>query len=324
MKNLVILFTFLFFAGFACKSDSKKDSEQSNEDDAKAHLAGQVNIVGSEAMYPLVKIWADEFMKVYPKAKVKVISKSGIEGIKSVKEGKADFAMLARSLNEDEKGLWPIPVARDAVVAIINVNNPDLQNIMNWGMDQTKFNKIFVAGTINNWKDVYSNKNIDEPIKVYRLSDKNCAAKVWAEFVEATQESPMLGEEFDLDSRLINAVKMDRNGIGFINLAFAYDNYTKYEHSEFKVIPIDFNSNELIDDDEFIYHNKNRLLDAVKDERFKRPPARNLYLVSSKKPTDALNKAFVKWILSTGMNFMKDAGYVMLDADESSEIVKKL
>ena len=264
--------------------------------------------------------------------KIKVTSKSGNEGIKAVKAGRADFAMLARTLNDDEKGLWPIAVGRDAVVAIINVNNPSLQNILNWGIDKAKFKKIFVSGGIKNWKDVYKNKNIDEPIKVYKLSNENCASKTWAQFVE-TDPDELLGEAFDLDSRLINAVKMDRNSIGFINLAFAYDNYTKYEHSELTsgtlTVPrcaktIDFNGNELIDDDEFFYHNKNRLLDAVKDERFKRPPGRTLYLVSEKKPADALSKTFIKWILTTGMNFMKDAGYVMLDQEECTDIIKNL
>lgn len=323
MKNLIITFALLSIIALSCKSDKNKTSGESDNKQEQNQLAGQINIVGSEAMYPLVKIWADEFMKVYPKTKVKVISKSGMQGLETVKNGKADFAMLSRSLNEDEKGLWPIPVARDAVVAIINVNNPDLQNIMNWGINKEKFQKIYVSGSMNNWKQIYKNKNIDEVINVYKLNKNNCASHVWADFLETTPDD-MKGEAFDTDSRLINALKMDRNGIGFINLAFGYDNYTKYEHSEFKIIPIDFNGNELIDDDEFFYHNKTRLLDAVKDQRFKRPPARTLYLVADKKPTDALDKAFIKWVLSTGMNYMKDAGYVMLDTDECSEIINNL
>lgn len=324
MKRLVLLLSLIVFvAASSCKSDQKGESQEKASEETKevSSLAGQVNIIGSEAMYPLVKIWADEFAKVYPKTKINVVAESGIKGIEALKNGKADFAMLARTLNEDEKGFWPIPIARDAVVPIINIKNPDLQSVMNWGIHKEKFKDIFVSGKINNWGQIFKNKDINEPIKVYRLSSNNCASKVWAEYLE-TEQDEVKGDVFDLDSRLIDAVKMDRNSIGFINLAFAYDNYTKYEHKDFKVVPIDFNGNELIDDNEFFYHNKNRLLDAVKDNRFQRPPARQIFLVANKKPSEPLSKTFIKWILSTGRNYVKDAGYVVLDDKEYNDILK--
>ncbi len=321
MKNILfILLVALVFVSCKSRSTETDENKQKQQEIQQSKVAGQLVVSAARPAFPIISIWAKEFQKVYPKSTIKVYTGDDEKNIEVLKERKINMVMA--SYKPKDSALWTIPVAKDAVVAIFNFDNNSISNLTNDGITKEKLKKIFVSREIDHWGQVYNDKN-DEAINVYSLSFKNGASHVWADFLD-TEPQNLKGKKMDRDTEIIDAVKKDQNGIGFINLTFAYDNYTKFEHPDFKVLPIDFNANGMIDDAEFFYINKNRLLDAIKDERFHAPPARYIFAVMNNKPKDKLSKAFLKWILTTGKNYMKDAGFVGLESDVANKQLEKL
>lgn len=321
MKNILFI-PLVALVFMSCKSSSTETDEnkQKQQDIQQANVTGQLVVSAARPSFPIISIWAKEFQKVYPKSTIKVYTGDDEKNIEVLKEGK--IHMVIASYKPKDSILWTIPVGKDAVVAIFNFDNNSISSLTNDGITKEKLKKIFVSREIDNWSQVYNDKN-NEPINVYSLSSKNGASHVWADFLD-TKPKNLKGKKMDRDAEVIDAVKKDQNGIGFINLTFAYDNYTKFEHTDFKVLPIDFNANGMIDDAEFFYINKNRLLDAIKDERFQAPPARHIYAVMTKKPKDKLSKAFLEWVITTGKNYIRDAGFVGLDGDIANKQLEKI
>lgn len=326
MNKLKIFLVAFVVVGFAqCKNNETTTKQELIDDETKNAIAGQINIYGSEAMYALVKTWGDEFMKIHDKVIVNVsIAKTEKEYLDALSKGRCDFAMLTH-LPEKQAGVnyFEIPIAQDAVVAIFNRDNPDIQNIINNGLSKQHLIDIFISGKISIWEEIYKAKTTKSKINLLKLSKDNGASKTWADFLESSPDN-IHGTEYKNDNELINALKKDPNAIGYVNLSFAYDNYTRLEHSEFKIVPIDFSGNALIDDTEFFYHNKDRFLDAIKDKRYANPPGRKVYLLSKEKPGTLLEKSFLKWIFSTGKNYVKTSGFALLDESEIKESIERL
>lgn len=321
MRNILFI-PLVAIVLISCKSSTtdRDENKQKQQEVQQSNVAGQLVLSAARPAFPIISVWAKEFQKVYPKSTIKVYAGDDEKNIEVLKEGKIN--MIMASYKPKDSTLWTFPVAKDAVVAIFNFDNNSISNLTNDGITKEKLKKIFISGEIKKWSHVYNDNN-DETINVYSLSAKNGATHVWADFLD-TKPQNIKGKKMDRDAEVIEAVRNDQNGIGFISLTFAYDNYTKFEHPDFKVLPIDFNANGMIDDEEFFYINKNRLLDAIKDERFQRPPARYIFAVMTDKPKDKLSKAFLKWVITTGKNYIRDAGFVGIDSDIANQQLEKL
>jgi len=119
-------------------------------------------------------------------------------------------------------------------------------------------------------------------------------------------------------------VKNDTYGIGFNNIGYAYDATTNYVTSGIKVLPIDFNGNGIIDDNEYFYQRKDSLVAAITDGRFPSPPARDLYFVCKGKPDNEIVTTFLKWILKDGQKYVSEAGYINLTEEKIKAALEKL
>ena len=184
---------------------------------------------------------------------------------------------------------------------------------MNKGLTKEELKDIYLTGKLNNWGDAGHDKKVKNKINVYTRADACGAADVWAKYLGKKQEN-LMGTAISGDPGVTNAVKNDINGIGYNNIAYAYDAKTKYEVAGIKVLPIDFNGNGVIDDREFFYQQKDSLVKAIADGRFPSPPARDLYFVSKGKPTNKIVVAFLNWILTDGQKYVAEAGYINLPA----------
>ena len=62
---------------------------------------------------------------------------------------------------------------------------------------------------------------------------------------------------------------------------------------------------------------------AVASEKYPSPPARFENLATKGKPT-GLTLAFIQWILTDGQQYLGQAGYVPLTAEQQTEALAKL
>ena len=223
-----------------------------------------------------------------------------------------DIGMVSREIYPEEvkKGALGIAVTKDAVVPVISALNPSLNEILTVGLKPEAFNDIWITGKFKTWAQAI-NANSKGPIHVYTRSDACGAGEVWAKYFGKKQED-LLGSGVFGDPGLALAVKKDPLGIGYNNIGYAYDFKSKKQISGIRVVPIDLNRNGKIDPEENFYNTMDELIDAIGKGKYPSPPARDLYFVLNKKPTNKVLKEFLKCVLSDGQKFVNETGYINL------------
>jgi len=319
MRSIIkIMFAAIVILAYSCGSDFNKKN-------TKDELSGTISISGAFALYPLTQKWAEEFKILHPKVRIDISAGGAGKGMTDALSGLVNIGMVSREINKEEtdKGVWFVAVAKDAVVPIINENNPAIQKLMNKGLTKELLKDIYISGKVSNWGQASGNKKIKDKINVYTRADACGAADVWAKYLGEKQED-LLGTAVSGDPGITEAVKNDKNAIGFNNIAYAYDSKTKYEIAGIKILPIDFNGNGIIDDKEYFYQHKDSLVKAIADGRFPSPPARDLYLVSKGKPSNKIVLAFLQWILTDGQKYVSEAGYIGLPVSKIKTSLEKI
>ncbi len=287
-------------------------------------LHGQVSISGAFALYPLAVQWANEFEVKYPDVKIDVSAGGAGKGMTDVLNGMVDYAMLSRELHQEEveAGAVSFIVGRDAVVPDVSSNNPYIDIIKRKGLNSEEARKIWITGEITTWGQLLGIKDKHQ-IHVYTRSDACGAAQTFASWFDAKQEE-LKGTAVYGDPGIAKAVQNDKWGIGFNNLAYAYDAQTHKVQQGLEIFPLDADMDGIISPDEDFYATKESLVHAIEIDCFPTPPARNLYFVSKGAPKDSASLAFLRYALKDGQRFNEPAGYVQISSKMLSENLKAL
>lgn len=132
-------------------------------------LSGYITFSGAFALYPLAIQWADEFHRLHPEVDIDISAGGAGKGITDVLADQVDIAMVSRELKpqEKERGAFAFAVAKDAVVATVNVNNPIYKELLKTGLSKQQAQEIWEGKT---------------KLNVYTRSDACGAAETWAAF----------------------------------------------------------------------------------------------------------------------------------------------
>lgn len=304
MKNIGILLLSVIFLA-SCGGKKEETSTTSEK------LSGNISISGAFALYPMAQKWAEEFMKVNTDVKIDISAGGAGKGMTDVLNGMVDMAMFSRSVTPDEEkqGAWKISVAKDVVLPTINASNPVYAELKTRGLTKEEFTKIYVTGEITDWKQLGLKDG--GAISLYNRSDACGAAEMWAKFMGGAQED-LKGVGVYGDPGIADAVKNDTKGVGYNNIIYAYDNKTGKIQNGIGIIPIDINGNGKVDPEEDLYSDMKLLTKAIREGKFPEPPARALYFICKGKPENAIVIAFLKYILTTGQQWVEESGYVNL------------
>jgi phosphate transport system substrate-binding protein len=275
-------------------------------------LQGTITMSGAFALYPMVMKWSEEFRKLHPQVRFDISAGGAGKGIADSLADMVDIGMVSREIHpaEIQKGAWFIPVTKDAVVPVINRDNPLLQELLKKGMKKADFMRIWLDETPLTWNELAAAKG-NLQVHAYTRSDSCGAAETWALFLGKKQED-LLGIGVFGDPGLSEAVRKDALGIGYNNINYAFDATTLAPVSGTVILPIDLNENGRIDAAENFYGRRDALVKAIADDKYPSPPARDLYFVCHGRPQKKLLAAFMKWVLSAGQKFVSDAGYIAL------------
>lgn len=289
-----------------------------------SELHGSISVSGAFALYPLAVQWGNEFEELHPGVRVDISAGGAGKGMTDVINGMVDFAMMSRDVYDEErsKGAVDFIVGRDAVVADVNASNPLIKQISAHGITADDARKIWITGEYKTWGDFLGNGD-NHPIHVYTRSDACGAAQTWAAWFEATQED-LGGTAVYGDPGIAKAVQDDIWGIGFNNMAYAYDATAGTPLSGLAIPPIDLDGNGMIEKEEDFYANKDDLIEAIKNDLFPAPPCRNLYLVSNGVPRDSAVLAFIHYVLEDGQRLNEPAGYVSIGEEALNHSYVKL
>ena len=308
----------LMFLFFMFQQEQRAVSQQ------KSKLEGTISLSGAFALYPLAVKWADEFKKIHPEVKIDISAGGAGKGMTDALSKMVDIGMVSREINSEEvkKGAFAIAVAKDAVVPTISAQNPVLTDILAKGLKKDAANNIFVTGKYKTWGQAVGTKS-GAPLHVYTRSDACGAGETWATYFGKKQDD-LLGVGVYGDPGVALAVKKDVVGIGYNNIAYAYDAKSRKPNPGSRVIPLDLNNNGKLDADENFYNTLDEVVNAIATGKYPSPPARDLYFVTKGKPTSKVVTEFIKWILTDGQKFVLESGYINLSKDKLEKETAKI
>jgi phosphate transport system substrate-binding protein len=273
-STLFLAITIVSVLFESCSNSSAEEKEPS------------ISFSGAFALYPLVQKLAEEYNKTHPKLRFDIQAGGAGKGLTDVLSGAVDVGMFSREITEAEKrkGVWSIALCKDAVLPTINSKNPYIDIIRAKGLTKTELEAIFIDNRPGTWDSIFKiNSATHNKISVYTRADAAGAADSWASFFGKKQEN-LKGIGVAGDPAIADAVRKDKNAIGYNNTLFVYDIKTGEKIPGMEVVPIDLNANGRIDDSEHFYSDLSTFLDAVNEEKFPSPPARDLYFITKGRP----------------------------------------
>ncbi len=293
---------------------------------ASDNLSGNIGVSGAFALYPMMTEWAAEFSKLHPKVTIDVQGGGAGKGMTDVLAGAVDIGMISRTIKpeEEQKGAYWVPVAKDAVFPVVSKDNPVLKDLIANGISKDMFKKIFITGEAKTWGDVVGKPEVKDEIHVYTRSDSAGAADQWALFCGGKVQADILTTAIGVNGEpaLVDTVAKDPLGIGFSNLNSVFDMSTGKLVQGAAVPPIDINGNGKADPNEY-YQTKDEAVKVISDGTYPSPPARFENLATKGKPT-GLTLAFIQWILTDGQQMLGQAGYVPLTSQQQADALAKL
>ncbi len=286
-------------------------------------VRGTLTISGAFALYPLMQRWAIEYQKLHPGVQFDISAGGAGKGMTDVLSGVVDIGMVSRAITteEENQGAYGVPVVMDAVFPTASDKNPVLQDLLARGVTRETFIGIFLTGEIRTWGQVVGRPEMTAEIHAYTRADACGAAEVWAKYLGGQQED-LLGVGISGDPGLLDAVVRDPLAIGYNNLGYAFDANTGRPVTGAIIVPIDVNTNGVAEEWE-VLETRSEAQEAIASGKYPSPPARPLYLVTYGKP-NGLARDFLEWILTDGQQFVREAGYVPLSAEQLNEALNRV
>jgi phosphate transport system substrate-binding protein len=250
----------------------------------------KVTVKGSDTMVILSQKWAELYMKKNPGTSIQVTGGGSGVGLAALINGSTDIANSSRPIKPAEmeklKARYStlgvqIPCAKDGLTVFLNKTNPVSE------LTIKQIGQIF-AGKITNWKQV---GGADASIKLYGRESSSGTFEFFKDHVVKTDFDPSL-QSLPGTAAIVNAVKKDKNSIGYGGAAYAEgvkDCKVKKDDKSAGVLPT---------------------AATVKNNTY--PITRYLYMYLKSKPTGD-TKAFIDWILSAeGQDVIEGVGYFPL------------
>ena len=283
-----------------------------------------VRVSGAWALYPLMLRWAQEYQKVHPDIQVGVWSGGTGRGFTDLFGGAVDIAMASRAVTpeEESRGAFAVPVARDAVVLIASARNPVAGDLATRGLTREQCAGLWLSRSSTTWGALVSRPEVKDPVRVYVRSDVCGAAEAWAQYL-GKRQTDLVGTGVYGDPQMAEAVAGDALAIGFLNLSYAYSPDTGKPAAGLLVVPLDVDGDRQIGPDESFYATRAEVTRAIAQGKYPSPPARDLSLVTKGRPSGVV-RDFMLWTLTDGQRLVRQTGYVELPADRLAEARQRL
>lgn len=282
-----------------------------------------IKVSGAWALYPMAVQWAEAFQEKHPGVRIDVSAGGSGKGVTDVLAGLVDIGMVSRQIAAEEvkRGGVEIAVVQDAVVAIVNRQNPVLPDLLSHGLRKQTLQELWITGRLTTWGQVVGSSN-QSLVHVYTRSDACGAAETWARYLGQEQED-LRGVAVYGDPGLAETIRKDALGIGYCNLSYAFDMETGHPLADLQVVPLDVNGDGRLGASEKFYGSQQSFFAAVSRGDYPSPPARYLYFLTRGQPRGPVRE-FILWTLQEGQQYTLEAGYVPLPPAKVREALQKL
>jgi glycine cleavage system H lipoate-binding protein/ABC-type phosphate transport system substrate-binding protein len=281
-----------------------------------------LNVFVTPGLYDLTVKWADEYASINPKLKIHVIQDNNFNGILNTREG--------MGFTDDESWIahnpanWNMIVGRDIIVPVMNKNNPFRDKIIAEGITAESLNKILNKRKNQN-QLMLNDKRQNEPEmfqKCYLASDSTVLINI--ENYLNVNNLRNKDIQFASDEVIISEIQNDPYAIGFCKLNHIATSNRQTLPENIELVPIDKNRNGKIDYMEDIYDNLQTFGRGVWIGKYPKELSDRIYMVSTLKPSDKSELAFLNWVLTDGQQYLNSYGHSDLVLNERQAQLAKI
>ncbi len=311
MKNTLILLIGLSLLTVGHSATLAVNSpDHPNELSATQSGSKKMSVSTSPELYNLTVNWVNDYEKSNPSMKIFV---DKIESCKAQPAGHLNFFVDKNNCTVNDQSNWKLVVGRDVIVPIVNGKNPMLNLLHQQGISPVKFALLLSDPAKRNWSAVVQNgQNI--PVQFYIPNNEEIKSSL-LDFAK-TNDSTLNVKMVQTQEEAIAAVQKDIFAIGFCKLNDLRKDHQSTEVENVKLLPIDKNGNGRMDHFEDIYNNLDEFTHGVWIGKYPSALSNNIYAVSSAKPTDEEELAFLSWIMTDGQKLLNLNGYCDLSTSE--------
>ena len=172
-----------------------------------------ITVAGSTSVQPFAELLAEEYMSHHPQFRIYVQGGGSTAGIEAVMTCAANIGMSSRNLIGDEKKLYVVTIAKDAIAIIVNPKNP----IQDLSLDQIR--QVF-SGKIKNWKELGGPSHT---IVLVTREEGSGTRESFQKFVMGKEDISLEALVQDSNGAVRQVVASNHNGIGYISLGLVND-----------------------------------------------------------------------------------------------------
>ena len=308
MKNIFLLLAgLLLLNSGSLKSQNQLTTKTSDKEST-------ITILSSAALYPLTKTWTDEYSHLNPGLTINLVKITDLK-TNNLWESGATLAFISNNemANLNQEQSWKIVVGRDVIVPVISSKNQFLNAIYQKGISPAKLEKALTKAENQNWNSLLENGQ-KNPLNYYFIEDLALQQKI-AGFLNTNQITKN-GTKVSNAAEMLRAIQKDVNAIGFCSLNDIVDPSTQTINENIRILPIDKNGNGKIDYMEKIYADYNSFSRGVWVGKYPKTLVDNIYSVSSSRPVNETEIAFLKWVVTDGQQLLSQNGFTSLVLNE--------
>ena len=328
--SVVILFFFVFLTT-SCSNNKSKTSENNQNQELidnaiEKDLQGKITIQSDPILMRISSVWAKNFSDTYPTVMYEITENISENSINSllIKNSSTDIVFSSAMPTEAQKnkGLISFKICTDAILPVFNTSNAGIQYLVRWGVSIEVMKKM-ISGTTNyHWNDIQKECN-NEPVALFFANENSSLNKTVTRFFKI-KNAELKGKNLSSEKEIKKVVSTNHLALGFMSSSLVFNGSTGYKERNLYVLPIDFNNDGLINDDEHIYDNLEAFNNAVKEEVYYPELTRSLYIIINKNSESTIVKEFLRWIYSTGQNFITETSFIPLTQNEINLETKKI
>ena len=167
-----------------------------------------ITVAGSTSVEPFAELLAEEYMSRHPESHIYVQGGGSTAGIEAVITRAAKIGMSSRNLIGEEKKLYAVTIAKDAIAIIINPKNP----IQDLSLNQIK--EVF-AGNIKSWDKL---GGASHPIILVTREEGSGTREAFQKFMMGKEDISLEALVQDSNGAVRQVVASNPNAIGYISL----------------------------------------------------------------------------------------------------------
>ncbi len=172
-----------------------------------------ITVAGSTSVEPFAELLSEEYMPRHPECHIYVQGGGSTAGIEAAITGAANIGMSSRNLTDDEKKLYAVTIAKDAIAVIVHPSSP----IEDLPLDKIK--GVF-SGNITNWKAL---GGPNHPIDVVTREEGSGTRESFQKFVMRKEDISLGALVQDSNGAVRQVIATDPNAIGYISLGLVND-----------------------------------------------------------------------------------------------------